>query len=114
MAYNEAAAARVRAILSGTPDVDELRMMGALAFTRRGHMCCGVTGSDLMVRVGPHDYEAALREPHVAPFEMGGGRRPRAFVCVAPKGYASDAALAGWVDRGIAFVATLPDKPAKA
>jgi hypothetical protein len=73
MAYDEKTAMRVRKLLSGRPDVAERKMMGGLCFMVRGHMCCSVSGrGGLMVRVGPDAYDAALREPHIQPIEMGG------------------------------------------
>ena len=110
MAYDEQTAARVRQALAGTPALTEQRMMGALVFLVHGNMCCGVTGSALMVRVGPEAREGALREPHVRPMEIGGGRQPRGFVCVDPPGLASKSALKAWITRGLAFAKTLPAK----
>jgi hypothetical protein len=109
MSYDERAAERVRRVLAGRPDLAEKKMMGAICFMVRGSMCCGVTGSALMVRVGQEAYQRTLAEPHVRPMEFG-GRRPSGFVLVAPEGYGTDAALAKWVKRGTDFVSTLPAK----
>jgi TfoX N-terminal domain len=72
-------------------------------------MCCGVTGSALMVRVGREAYQRMLAEPHVRPMQFA-GRRPTGFVLVDPEGYQNDTALATWIQRGLDFVATLPAK----
>ena len=109
MAYDGNAAERVRSMLSGTPNLEEKKMMGAIAFMVNGSMCCGVTGAALMVRVGPANSEAALAQPHVRPMEIA-GRRLRAFVCVDPEGYATEAALGEWIRRGITFASSLPRK----
>src|SRR5258708_6773923 len=109
MAYGNKAADRVRPILSGRRDVVEKRMVGGLSFMVNGSMCCGVTGSALMVRVGPEAREWALAQPHVRPMEFAG--RPLAgFVCVDPEGIPTGSALAAWVQRGIDFVSALPAK----
>jgi len=110
MAYDKHAAERVRKVLSNTPDLSEQTVMGALTFLVGGTMCCGITGEDLMVRVGSAAYDSALAEPHVQPMEIGRGRRPRGFIRVAPAGYGTDTALAQWVARGVAFASTLPRK----
>ncbi len=48
-----------------------------------GTMCCGVTGTALMVRTGFEGRERVLKDPHVRPMEFGG--RPLAgFVLVEP------------------------------
>jgi hypothetical protein len=44
MAFDERTADRVRAILSGRPDVVEKKMMGGLCFMVKGGMCCSVSG----------------------------------------------------------------------
>jgi TfoX/Sxy family transcriptional regulator of competence genes len=107
MAYDLTTAERVRRILSSRRDVVEKRMVGGLSFVVAGNMCCGVTGSALMIRVGADARERVLAQPHVRPMEFAG--RPLAgFVLVDPKGFRTDAALAAWVRHGLDFVATLP------
>ena len=112
MGYDESTAERVRRILSAQQDIAEKRMIGGLSFMVKGSMCCGLTGTALMVRVGPDAMEGTLAEPHVRPMEFA-GRALAGFVCVAPEGYRSDTALATWIQRGIDFVATLPAKKPK-
>ena len=53
MAYDEKLAARVRAIQSDRDDVAERPMFGGLTFMLGGHMCCGVHGDELIVRLHP-------------------------------------------------------------
>ncbi len=110
MAYDEVLAARVRNELSDVGKLREQKMMGALCFMIRDHMCCGVTGNALMVRVGRDGYDTALAEEHVRPMEMTGGRRPRGFVLVDPPGIGTDEALHRWIRRGRTFLSTLPAK----
>jgi hypothetical protein len=113
MAYDERTAERVRLRLARQTQLTEQRMMGALVFLTDGNMCCGVTGTALMVRVGPEARENVLREPHVRPMEIGGGRQPRGFVLVDPAGFATDEALGVWLGRGLAFARTLPARKPK-
>jgi hypothetical protein len=109
MAYDLKTAERVRQLLLKRSDVAEKRMVGGLSFVVGGSMCCGVTGSALMVRVGAEDRDRVLAQPHVRPMKFAG--RPLAgFVLVDPEGFRSDAALAAWVQRGLDFAATLPAK----
>ncbi|SDR62019.1 TfoX N-terminal domain-containing protein [Rhizobiales bacterium GAS191] len=109
MAHDARAAERVRRILSIQKNVVERKMIGGLSFMVDGHMCCGVTGTALMVRVGAEALERALAEPHVRPMAFA-GKQLAGFICVDPEGYRSDAALAGWVKQGIDFVSTLEAK----
>jgi hypothetical protein len=110
LSSDPAAAGRVRHVLSGRSDVAEKKMVGGLSFLVDGNMCCGITGTALMVRVGAEGREQALREPHVRPM-LFAGRALSGFICIEPDGYATDDALASWVQRGLDFVAGLPAKP---
>jgi TfoX/Sxy family transcriptional regulator of competence genes len=112
LSYDPEAVERVRQLLSGRDGVVEKRMVGGLSFLVNGNMCCGITGTALMVRVGAEGREPALREPHVRPMQFA-GRELSGFICVEPAGFAADDALATWVQRGLSFVARLPAKPAR-
>lgn len=108
MPYDENLAARVRRILD-RDDVEEKRMMGGLTFMVGGHMCCGVTGSDLMLRLGEQAAAEAVAEPHARPMDFT-GKPLKAFVFVAADGIATESALRGWVRRALRFVETLPTR----
>ena len=112
MSYDENLGARIRHILAKRTDVVEKKMFGGLCFMVGGAMCCGLTKTDFMVRVGPDAYDDALAQPHARPMDFTG--RPLAgMVYVAPEGIKSAAALAKWVGRGVSFVSSLPPKAAK-
>ena len=111
MAYDWLLATRARIALEGMGGAAEQPMMGALCFLRRGHICCGVTGDRLMVRLGAEAATAALLDPQVMPLGVGGGRAPKSFVTVAPEAVLDDARLAEWIARGVAFADALPEKP---
>lgn len=109
MAYSQLLADRVRAALKPQRGVREKKMFGGLAFMLRGHMCCGVLGEDLVVRVGPAAYEKALARAHARPMDFT--HKPmRGYVYVALKGCAKPAALRSWLTMAIAFVGSLPRK----
>jgi TfoX/Sxy family transcriptional regulator of competence genes len=112
LSYDPEAAERVRQLLSGRGDVVEKRMVGGLSFLVNGTMCCGITGTGLMVRVGAEGREQALREPHTQPMRFA-GRDLSGFICVEPAGFAADDALTRWVQRGLDFVSGLPVKPVR-
>ena len=109
MPYDEGLAQRIRDVLEDRSDIAEKRMFGGLAFLLGGHMCVGVVGEELMVRVGAEGYEAAVREPHARKMDFT-GRPMKGFVYVACAGFESDAKLRRWVGRGIRFASSLPAK----
>ncbi len=110
MPYDEKVVERVRRSLAKRRDAIEVKMMGGVCFMVDGNMCCGVKGSELLVRVGREAYEVMLAEPHVRPLGFAGPRQPRGFVLVDAAGYRTEAALAKWIGRGLDFIATLPPK----
>ncbi len=109
MTFNELTAVRIRETMKSTPGVSERNMFGGVSFMLEGNMCCGVIEDNLVVRVGPGAYEAALQEPHARPMDFT-GRPLRGFVYVGRAGYEAPGALRGWIERGVAFVRTLPRK----
>ena len=109
MAYNEELALRIRVALGGHDGVVEQKMFGGLAFMLKGNMCVGVTGDDLMVRVGAGGLEDALAQPHARPMDFT-GRPMKGFVYVDSAGTEKDDSLEQWVQRGAAFAGSLPAK----
>ena len=109
MAYDEALAARVRTALLSEPGVMEKKMFGGVAFMVSGNMACGIVGAEIMVRVGPDNYEDALSRPHARPMDFT-GRPMRGIVYVARPGFQSDQDLATWVESGASFARSLPLK----
>lgn len=109
MAYNENLAERIRQQLSNRTDIVERKMFGGLAFMGRGHMCCGVVGDELMLRVGTEAYGAALKEKHAREMDFT-GKPLRGMVYVGAPGIATAKQLGKWVERGLHFVLTLPEK----
>ncbi len=109
MAYDEALAARIRSAFEGEPGVMEKKMFGGVAFMVRGNMACGVTGDEIMVRVGPDNHEDALSRPHARPMDFT-GRPMRGMIYVARPGFESDQDLAAWVESGASFARSLPPK----
>ena len=109
MPYDDGVAQRVREALIDHTGVVEKKMFGGLAFMVRGHMCCGIVGAELMVRVGPQGYESALSQPHARKMDFT-GKPMKGFVYVSAAGFEDDGDLQAWVDRGLRFVTSLPPK----
>ncbi|MDA0769334.1 MAG: TfoX/Sxy family protein [Chloroflexi bacterium] len=109
MAYDEGLAQRIREVFQGNTGVDEKKMFGGIAFMVEGNMCVGVVGDELMVRVGPDQYEDSLAQPNAREMDFT-GRAMKGMVYIDTDGVDSDVGLQSWVDRGLAFVTTLPPK----
>jgi len=109
MAYDEGVAQRLREAYENVSNVVEKKMFGGIAFMVNGHMSCGVNKENFMVRVGPEQYEEALRTPHAHEMDFT-GKPLKGFIYVAPDGFDSDEGLASWVKLSLNFVTTLPPK----
>lgn len=109
MVYSTLLEARIRAALGPDTPISARKMFGGIAFLDRGHMCFGIVGDDLMVRVGRAGHEAALGEPGVRPMDFA-GRPMVGMVYVGPDAIAADTDLRGWLDAGLAFTRTLAPK----
>lgn len=109
MAYDEKVARRVRNALKERRGVVEKKMFGGLAFMLQGNMCCGVVGDELMLRVGPEEYDSALDESHTRVMDFTG--KPMAgFVFVAPAGFAKPSQLKRWISLSSRYALLLPPK----
>src|SRR5918994_5853824 len=111
MAYSERLADRVRALRSDRNDVAERQMFGGLTFMVRGHMCCGVHGDELIVRLHPDDEDAALARSHARVMDFT-ARPMRGFVTIAPDGLKGQT-LRRWVTLAVAHAETQPPKQPK-
>jgi hypothetical protein len=109
MAFDEGLAERIRERTAGRYALVERKMFGGLCFMLDGNMCFGISGSELMVRVGPDGFADALAQPHARVMDMT-GRPMKGMVCVADVGVSEDEDLDAWLDRGARFAGSLPPK----
>jgi len=109
MAFDEGLAQRLRELLSNRLDIVEKKMFGGLAFMLSGNMCCGVVDDTLMARVGPNQYQDALKLPHALEMDLT-GKPLKGFIYVTSRGIESDQDLQAWVDRSLDFASSLPPK----
>ena len=109
MAYDEGLAERIREVLADNPEIREKKMFGGLAFMLSGNMACGLIKEDLLVRVGPDNYEKVLSKPHARKMEFT-GRPMKGFVTVEAEGLEDDKMLKAWIKQGLEYAASLPAK----
>ena len=110
MAYDEALAERIRALVGPGADGTEQKMFGGLAFLAGGHMAVAASGQGgILVRVDPDvsDDLVATTSAHV--MEMR-GRQMSGWLRVDAEDVAADTELAAWVERAIGYARSLPPK----
>lgn len=109
MAFDERLAARIRTHLGKRTGLVEKKMFGGIAFLLKGNMCCGVHREALIVRLDPGETDRALADPSTRVFDLT-GRPMKGWILVEPKGLATDAQLARWIDRAAEYAGSLPTK----
>jgi TfoX/Sxy family transcriptional regulator of competence genes len=109
MPYSESLAERIRQALGRRKDIDEKKMFGGVGFLLKGNMLVGVWQTSLIARIGPDEYNDALKKAHVREFDIT-GRPMKGWVMVEPDGIEQDRHLTDWIERATKFVETLPGK----
>ena len=110
MPCDEQLVQRIRDVLQQRQrGVTERKMFGGVAFLVGGHMCCGVTGELLVLRLGPEGAEEALVSPHTRPMGFT-GKAIKSMIYVEADGVASDIQLRSWVERVFDHARSLPPK----
>jgi len=108
MAYDVELADRLRDQLETTPTTEK-KMFGGLAFLVNGNMAVAASSKGgLMVRCAPEETDAYYAAG-ATPFEMR-GKPMDGWLRVPAENVADDAALARWVEVGVAQAAALPPK----
>lgn len=110
MAFNDDLAQHLRDDLDAR-DVDYTakKMFGGLAFMINGHMTVGITGDDLMARVGKDAWAAAVAHPHAREMDFT-GKSLKGFVYVSAAGWEETATRGHFVDRALEHTLLLPPK----
>lgn len=84
-------------------------MFGGIAFMINGNMAVGVSGDELMVRVGKGAHDLAVGRPGARTFDMG-ARPMKGWISVTDDGFDSEGDFGYWVDQGVTYAESLPAK----
>jgi hypothetical protein len=109
MAYDQRLADDIRARIGDHPGLTEKQMFGGIAFMAHGNMAVGVSGNELMVRVGKDAHDEAMARPGARIFDLS-VRPMRGWIVVSPEGFTSDTDLDSWIKQGVAYAESLPAK----
>jgi TfoX/Sxy family transcriptional regulator of competence genes len=103
MAYSEHLADRIRKVLQERKvRYEDKKMMGGLCIMVKDKMCVGVMGDELMARIDPELYDAALKKKGCHQMDFT-GKPLKGFVLIKPKGIDMDKDLEYWIDLCLAF-----------
>jgi hypothetical protein len=110
MAYDHALADRIRGRVGTHPALTEQEMFGGIAFLIGGNMAVGVTGDELMVRVGKEGHASAIALPGARIFDLVTSRPMIGWLVVSRDGFLTDADFESWINRGVEYAESLPPK----
>ena len=102
MAFNEALNDRIREALQEVPNLEEKHMFGGTCYMVNDKMCVGVVGDEMMCRIGPDAYEAALEKPGCREMDFA-GKPMEGYVFVAEEATRSKKELQYWIDLCLAY-----------
>jgi hypothetical protein len=104
---------RFAAVLDRYPDAERRKMFGYPAAFVGGNMATGLFAEQWVVRLPEAELNAAI-DKGATPFSPAPGRTMGGFVVIPPAVVADDAAIAEWVEKGLAHAAAMPPKQHKA
>ena len=104
-------AERIRGALAGAGDISEVKMFGGVGFMLNGNLVAGASKRGLLARVGKVHQQAALAEHGAKLMEMRGRTMPD-YIRLDPPALEARA-VARLLSLAVAFVKTLPAKPAR-
>lgn len=102
MPYNETLAARIRELLAGHQQVDELSMMGGWCIMYKEKMLVGVMNDELMCRVDPLLIPELIEKPGCRLMDMG-ARTMKSYILVDETALGRQQDLEYWLGLALAY-----------
>jgi TfoX/Sxy family transcriptional regulator of competence genes len=95
------------------PGVEVRKMFGYPCAFYNGQMFAGLHQESMILRLSSDDRAGFLALPGATPFEPMAGRPMREYVVVPASVVDDPSELTPWLDRALAYAASLPPKVAK-
>lgn len=102
MAFNEKLSNRIRESLVDVPNVEEKLMFGGICYMVNEKMCIGVVNDEMMCRIEPVNYEAALEMPGCREMIFT-GKPMKGYVFVTDEAIKSKIELNYWIELCLEF-----------
>ncbi len=102
MAFNEKLNDRIREAVAHLPKVEEKYMFGGSCYMLNGKMCVGVIKDDMMCRIDPDLYEAALKKKGCREMDFV-GRPMKGYVYISEEGMKSKKDFDYWIGLCVEF-----------
>jgi len=85
-------------------------MFGYPAAFANGQLACGLFGDGMMVRLPDDERARLLALPGAKVFDPMGGRPMKEYALLPPDLLEDEEAVHGWMEKAVAYAATLPPK----
>ncbi len=102
MAYSEKLNDRIRVAMASLPGVEEKHMFGGTCFMLNGKMCVGVVKDEMMCRIDPDEYEAALEKKGCREMVFT-GKPMKGYVYVSEEGMKTKKEFDYWIGLCLDF-----------
>ena len=102
MAYNEQLTNRIREALAHLPQVEEKKMFRGVTFMVNGKMCISAGNDEMMCRIDPSIFEAALEKPGCRPM-VHAGKTMKGFVFVHEESIRNQKEFNYWIGLALTF-----------
>jgi TfoX/Sxy family transcriptional regulator of competence genes len=102
MAFNEPLTNRIREALAHLPRVEEKKMFRGITFMVNGKMCISVGNDEMLCRIDPYLFEAALEKNGCRPM-IHGGRTMKGFVFVNEESIRHKKEFNYWIGLSLDF-----------
>lgn len=102
MSFDEKLSNRIREALVKIPKVEEKYMFGGVCYMVNGKMCVGVSKDELMCRIDPDKYEAALERKGCREMVFT-GRPMKGYVFVSDEGMKTKKEFDYWINLCLEF-----------
>jgi len=102
MAYNEQLTNRIREALAHLPKVEEKKMFRGVTFMVNGKMCISAGNDEMMCRIDPDVFEAAVEKPGCRPM-VHNGRTMKGFVFVNEESIRNKKEFNYWISLALDF-----------
>jgi TfoX/Sxy family transcriptional regulator of competence genes len=109
MAYSEEIDRRIVGLVADWHHVERRKMFGGTCHLLGGHMFCGVSGNELILRLGADRAGQCLKEDTVSEFDIT-GTPMKGWVVVSEQGFLTDKEVEQWLVMAREFVLSLPAK----
>jgi len=99
--------------VDGLAGIEHRTMFGYPSVFLNGNMLASIFQDRVMVRLSERERAEAMKRAGAKPFEPSPGRSMKEYVEFPAAVVANERELRAWIDRGRAYVLTLPAKPKK-